>query len=190
MGSQNIISKFSQRICAKTIFYKILILGTEGSGKTTLFDRIKSNEVLIRNPTIGFNVERIKIDKFNISFWDFGGHDKIINLYDKYLTNTDIIILVIDSTDDSEDNVLQNKRILKMIQENAPDCYVIIVINKIDLNKESIKTEEIVKSLDLFSYKLKIANILRMSCTHNCNVKEIKNLIKSTLRSIENKLDF
>ncbi len=66
MGKE--ISKFSQKICTRSPFYKVLILGLEGSGKTTLYDRIKSNEVYITillyyyitHPKIGFKLDQVK----------------------------------------------------------------------------------------------------------------------------------
>ena len=74
------ISKLSQKICMKSSDYKILLLGLEGSGKTTLFDRLKYNEVYVRYPTIGFIADSVRINSMNVTLWDFGGHDKIMKL--------------------------------------------------------------------------------------------------------------
>ena len=79
MGKE--ISKFSQKICVRTGFHKVLILDLEGTGKTTLFNRLKSNEVYVTNQTIGFNVEQIKLNSQIITLWDFGGHEKIMILW-------------------------------------------------------------------------------------------------------------
>ena len=78
MGNE--ISEITQKMCMKSSNYKILILGLEGSGKTTLFDRLKYNEVYIRYPTIGFLADNIKISKLNVTLWDFGGNSKMIKL--------------------------------------------------------------------------------------------------------------
>lgn len=99
MGKE--ISKFSQKICTRSPFYKVLILGLEGSGKTTLYDRIKSNEVYITHPKIGFNLDQVKLDLVSMTLLDFGEHEKIMSLWEKYFDNTDLVILVIYSTDSS-----------------------------------------------------------------------------------------
>ena len=168
MGKE--ISKLSQKICVRTGFYKVLILGLEGTGKTSLFDRLKSNEVYITNPTIGFNVEQLKIDSMMITLWDFGGHEKIMNLWDRYFDNTDLVILVIDSTDsDSFDKI---KNILKLIKESLTSIYVLILINKIDL-AGSQSTEIILDRTDLYKFDLKIAKVMRISLVRGDGVKEV-----------------
>ena len=184
MGKE--ISKISQKFCVRAQNFKVLILGLEGVGKTTLFDRIKSNEVLIRYPTIGFNVEQIKFDGMNITLWDFGGHQKIMNLWNRYFENTDLIIFVIDSTDD--DSYENNKIILKMIRDDPllKNIYVLIIINKIDL-KESKSTDSIIKGIDLYNYDLKIAKVLRTSTVRGDGMYELKKTMSDVLKQSGNK---
>lgn len=179
MGKE--ISKLSQKICIKSNYYKILLLGLEGTGKTTLFDRIKSNEVYIRNPTIGFNAEQIKLEGHNVTLWDFGGHEKIMSLWHRYFLNTDLVILVIDSSDSDSFDKLKN--ILNMIRDNIPDVYVMVVINKIDL-KEAMSTEKIESMIDLYNYGLKIANVIRTSMVRGDGVKEVIKYISKILRNV------
>jgi small GTP-binding protein len=179
MGKE--ISKFSQKICLRTGYYKVLILGLEGSGKTTLFDRIKSNEVYIRTPTIGFNSEQIKQDGMMITLWDMGGHEKVMDLWDRYFDNTDLVILVIDSTDRESYDGLKN--ILKMIKDSMENIYVLILINKIDLT-DSISTEEIVERVDLYKFGLKIAKVMRISTTRGDGMKEVKKTMSYVLKNI------
>lgn len=52
---------------------RIIILGNDASGKTTLLYRLKSNEFVTSIPTIGFNVETIQHKKIKYTFWDVGG---------------------------------------------------------------------------------------------------------------------
>lgn len=178
MGKE--ISKFSQKICVKTVYYKVLILGLEGTGKTTLFDRIKSNEVLIRNPTIGFNVEQIKLEGLMMTLWDFGGHEKVMNLWDRYFDNTDLVILVIDSTDsDNWDNL---KHILQMIKEKLSSVYVLLLINKIDLGG-SMPTEAIVEKVDLYKFDIKIAKVMRVSAVRGDGIKEVVKTMSYVLKN-------
>lgn len=180
MGTE--ISKFTQHICVKPPHYKVLILGLEGSGKTTIFDRIKSNEVYIRNPTIGFNVEQIKLNGLKVTLWDFGGHEKIMKLWDKYFDKTDLVILVIDSTD--PEALIRVKDVLKMIKEKLGNIYLLILITKIDLF-ETMENERIIKETNLYDYGLKIAKVLRVSPVLGDGMRETENAISNTLKNIK-----
>lgn len=178
MGKQ--ISKFSQQICAKPNFYKVLILGLEGSGKTNVFDRLKSNEVFVRHPTIGFNAEQIKLDNMMVTLWDFGGHEKIMNLWERYFEETDLVLLVIDSTDPN--NFDRFKTVLEMLRSKLSQVCIIIILNKIDL-KESLSLDEIVKGTNLYGYGLKIAKVIRTSTVRGDGMREVMRTMLSVLRN-------
>ena len=63
---------------------RVLMLGLDMAGKTSLLYKWKLNEFVTAIPTIGFNVETI--DMYDISFdiWDVGGQDKIRPLWRHY----------------------------------------------------------------------------------------------------------
>ena len=74
---------------------KILMLGLDAAGKTTVLYKLKLNEVVNTIPTIRFNVESLTPVK-NVSFtvWDIGGQDKIRPLWRHYFVG---LIFVVDS---------------------------------------------------------------------------------------------
>ena len=51
-----------------------LMLGLDAAGKTTILYKLKLGEVVTTIPTIGFNVEEIKIKKKKFVMWDVGGN--------------------------------------------------------------------------------------------------------------------
>jgi len=57
---------------------RILIVGLDGAGKTSILYKMKLGEVVTTIPTIGFNVETINWKNLNITAWDVGGRDKCI----------------------------------------------------------------------------------------------------------------
>jgi small GTP-binding protein len=181
MGNE--ISEITQKMCMKSSNYKILILGLEGSGKTTLFDRLKYNEVYIRYPTIGFLADNIKISKLNVTLWDFGGNSKMIKLWSKYFNNTDLVILVVDSTDYSCNEELEN--IFLLLEKELKNVYILVILNKSDL-KNSMKEGEFLDYFHIEKYNLKICKIIRASLVKGNEMKEIKKNIKSVLKSIKN----
>ncbi|KAK5002918.1 Arf GTPase arl1, partial [Elasticomyces elasticus] len=62
------LSTFSRLLWAKKEI-RILILGLDNAGKTTLLYRLKIGEVVTTIPTIGFNVESVTYKNLNFSVW-------------------------------------------------------------------------------------------------------------------------
>ena len=56
---------------------RILMIGLEGAGKTSILYQLKNGEKVKTIPTIGFNVETIDYQGLNFTVWDVGGQDKI-----------------------------------------------------------------------------------------------------------------
>lgn len=78
---------------------RVLMLGLDQAGKTTILYKLKLGEVVSCIPTIGFNVETVEVGKCNFTVWDVGGQDKIRPLWRHYYPNTQAVVFVIDSTD-------------------------------------------------------------------------------------------
>ena len=57
---------------------RVLILGLDSAGKTTILYRLHGGEVLKTTPTIGFNMETIEYKNIKFSVWDLGGQDSIV----------------------------------------------------------------------------------------------------------------
>lgn len=52
---------------------RILMLGLDAAGKTTILYKLKLGEVVSSVPTIGFNVETIEYKNIKFTVWDIGG---------------------------------------------------------------------------------------------------------------------
>ena len=63
---------------------RVLMIGLDGSGKTSALYKLKLNEDIITIPTIGFNVETVKYRNFEMTIWDVGGQDRIRALWRHY----------------------------------------------------------------------------------------------------------
>ena len=66
------ISKLFDSIFGKKEM-KILMLGLEAAGKTTILYKLKLGEVVSSVPTIGFNVETVEYKNIKFTVWDVGG---------------------------------------------------------------------------------------------------------------------
>merc|ERR1719314_9992 len=78
---------------------RILILGLDNAGKTTILYRLQVDEVVQTIPTIGFNVETVQYKNIKFQVWDLGGQTSIRPYWRCYYPNTQGIIYVVDSTD-------------------------------------------------------------------------------------------
>ncbi|XP_069810009.1 uncharacterized protein [Dendropsophus ebraccatus] len=79
---------------------RIVMLGLDAAGKTTILYKLKLHETVTTIPTIGFNVEIVEpIRNVTFTVWDVGGQDRIRALWKHYYKNTDGLIFVLDSAD-------------------------------------------------------------------------------------------
>merc|ERR1711990_834011 len=78
---------------------RILMVGLDAAGKTTILYKLKLGEVVTTVPTIGFNVEKVEYKNITFTVWDIGGQDKIRKLWRYYYQNTQGLIFVVDSND-------------------------------------------------------------------------------------------
>ena len=60
---------------------RILMVGLDAAGKTTILYKLKLGEIVTTIPTIGFNVETVEYKNINFTVWDVGGQDKIRPLW-------------------------------------------------------------------------------------------------------------
>ncbi|XP_045187964.1 ADP-ribosylation factor-like protein 3 [Mercenaria mercenaria] len=78
---------------------RILLLGLDNSGKTTLLKSLASEDISHITPTQGFNIKTVQSEGFRLNVWDIGGQRKIRPYWKNYFENTDVLIYVIDSSD-------------------------------------------------------------------------------------------
>ncbi|XP_053425425.1 putative ADP-ribosylation factor-like protein 5C isoform X3 [Nycticebus coucang] len=132
--------------------HKVIIVGLDNAGKTTILYQLLMNEVVHTCPTIGSNVEEIVLRKTHFIMWDIGGQEALRSAWNMYYSNTEFIILVIDSTD--RDRLLTTREELyKMLAHEAlREASVLIFANKQD-RKDSMSTGEISQLLTLSAIK-------------------------------------
>jgi small GTP-binding protein len=70
---------------------RILLLGLDAAGKTTILYQLNVGETVHTIPTVGFNVETVRYKNVIFTYWDVGGQEKIRRLWHhcKYLINLD-----------------------------------------------------------------------------------------------------
>ncbi|XP_032019327.1 putative ADP-ribosylation factor-like protein 5C [Hylobates moloch] len=132
--------------------HKVIIVGLDNAGKTTILYRFLTNEVVHTCPTIGSNMEEIILPKTHFLMWDIVRQEALSFIWNTYYSNTEFIILVIDSTD--QDRLLTaREELYKMLAREALwDASVLIFANKQDV-KDSVRMVEISHFLILSTIK-------------------------------------
>jgi ADP-ribosylation factor protein 1 len=120
---------------------RILMVGLDAAGKTTILYKLKLGEVVTTIPTIGFNVETVEYKNINFTVWDVGGQDKIRPLWRHYYQNTQGLIFVVDSND--RDRISEaREELTKMLNEDEMrDAILLVFANKQDLPNAMMAAE-------------------------------------------------
>jgi ADP-ribosylation factor-like protein 1 len=111
---------------------RILILGLDNAGKTTLLYRLKIGEVVTTIPTVGFNVESVTYKTLNFNVWDLGGQTSIRPYWRCYYANTAAVVFVIDSTDVDRLHTAQEELRAMLDEEELRDAALLVFANKQD----------------------------------------------------------
>ena len=114
---------------------RILMIGLDAAGKTTILYQLENGGKIKTLPIIGFYVvETLDYKDWNFISFDVGGADKIGLLLKPYYQNTEGLIFVVDSNDRDriEDAAEELKKMLA--REELKDCCVLVMANKQDLN--------------------------------------------------------
>ncbi|KAL6044108.1 Arf GTPase arf1 [Balamuthia mandrillaris] len=112
---------------------RILMVGLDAAGKTTVLYKLKLGEAITTIPTIGFNVETIQYKNVRFTMWDVGGQDKIRPLWRHYFQGTHGVIFVVDSND--RERMEEASEVLhRMLREDEMrEAVVLVLANKVDL---------------------------------------------------------
>ena len=131
---------------------RMLMVGLDAAGKTTILYQLKMGENVKTIPTIGFNVETLDYKGLNFTVWDVGGQDKIRVLWRHYYQNTDGLIFVVDSNDRERIDEAAEELKKMLGEEELKDCVVLVMANKQDLIG-AISPNEVTRKLGLESLK-------------------------------------
>ncbi|XP_053634296.1 ADP-ribosylation factor 6 isoform X1 [Cherax quadricarinatus] len=112
---------------------RILMLGLDAAGKTTILYKLKLGHSVTTIPTVGFNVETVAYKNVKFNVWDVGGQDKIRPLWRHYYTGTQGLIFVVDCAD--RDRVDEARQELHRIinDREMRDAIILVFANKQDL---------------------------------------------------------
>ena len=159
---------------------RILMVGLDAAGKTTILYKLKLGEVVTTIPTIGFNVEQVDYKNISFTVWDVGGQDKIRPLWRHYYQNTEGLIFVVDSNDKDRIGAAREE-LQKMLQEDElKDSVVLVFANKQDL-PNAMSAPEVTEMLGLHNLRMRKWFIQAACATTGDGLYEGLEWLKDTL---------
>ena len=78
---------------------RLLMLGLDNAGKTTVVKKFNGEDIDLIPPTLGFNIETLEYRGFKLNIWDVGGQTSLRSYWRNYFEQTDGLIWVVDSAD-------------------------------------------------------------------------------------------
>jgi ADP-ribosylation factor-like protein 3 len=78
---------------------RILMLGLDNAGKTTVLKKLSEEDISHIMPTQGFNIKSLVHEGFKLNVWDIGGQKTIRPYWSNYFESSDALVYVIDSSD-------------------------------------------------------------------------------------------
>ncbi|XP_033103166.1 ADP-ribosylation factor 2-like [Anneissia japonica] len=131
---------------------RILMVGLDAAGKTTILYKLKLGEIVTTIPTIGFNVETVEYKNISFTVWDVGGQDKIRPLWRHYFQNTQGLIFVVDSNDRERAQEAKDELNRMLNEDELKDAVLLVFANKQDL-PNAMNAAELTEKLGLHSLR-------------------------------------
>eukprot|EP00761_Pharyngomonas_kirbyi_P003754 gb/GECH01003758.1/.p1 GENE.gb/GECH01003758.1/~~gb/GECH01003758.1/.p1 ORF type:complete len:185 (+),score=50.96 gb/GECH01003758.1/:1-555(+) len=148
MGMLSILKKVKQK--EKEI--RLLMLGLDNAGKTTILKKFNGEDIDKIEPTLGFNIKTLEYKGYNLNVWDVGGQQTLRSYWRNYFESTDALVWVVDSSDKMrlKDCHQELHNLLK--EEKLAGASLLIFANKQDLDG-SLSPNEISNFLELDQIK-------------------------------------
>jgi GTP-binding protein SAR1 len=127
---------------------RILFLGLDNAGKTTLTHMLRDGKLVTEQPTRHPQGEEIMVGTIKFRTFDMGGHKAARRLWRDYYANVDAIIFIVDSSDVDRLNESAEELNSLLQTEELAGVLFLILGNKID-KEEACSEEYLVKALGI-----------------------------------------
>lgn len=158
MGLHTIIRKAKR----KEKEMRLLMVGLDNAGKTTVVKRLNGEDISTISPTLGFNIKSMTYSKYRLNIWDVGGQKTLRAYWRNYYERTDGLVWVIDSADKlrMEDCAAELHKLLK--EERLEGATLLVLANKQDI-EGALSVQEIQNVLQLEKLKKRHSKVVPCS---------------------------
>lgn len=109
---------------------RIVMVGLDAAGKTSILYKLKIGHFVTTCPTIGLNVERVEYKNLSFTVMDIGGQEKVRPLWRSYYKGARGLIFVIDSDDQSRMSEAYYELQTLLKEEELKDAALLVFANK------------------------------------------------------------
>lgn len=148
MGLLTILKKMKQK--EKEV--RLLMLGLDNAGKTTILKKFNGEDIDTISPTLGFNIKTLEHRGFKLNIWDVGGQKSLRSYWRNYFESTDGLIWVVDCADRMRLQDCKQELQNLLVEERLAGATLLVFANKQDL-PGALPAEKIRELLDLDSIK-------------------------------------
>jgi len=148
MGLLTILKKMKEK--EKEV--RLLMLGLDNAGKTTILKKFNGEAIDTISPTLGFNIKTLEHRGYKLNIWDVGGQKSLRSYWRNYFESTDGLIWVVDSADRRRLQDCKQELEALLLEERLAGATLLVFANKQDL-PGALTSEQIKEALQLESIK-------------------------------------
>jgi ADP-ribosylation factor-like protein 2 len=150
---------------------RLLMLGLDNGGKTTILKRINGDPIDDISPTLGFNIKTFEHEGYKLNVWDVGGQKSLRSYWRNYFERTDGLVWVVDAADRGRLADCKRELAALLQEERLAGASLLIFANKQDLSG-AMTRDEIAAYLELESIQTHRWHI------ESCSAKTGENLLE------------